>query len=127
MINTDWKYDNGSTPVTNLTCGTQFEATGNTTYRSLLQYPYAAGFSNVTSGESTVCGACYVLEWAGNYVGVQIIDGAEEYGGTETFTLSGEAYDWLLLNETTSPVVTGTIVDGPFACPEHQKFVAINP
>lgn len=100
-------YDEPSTLVTILTCGEQLKALGYTTLGSLPGYPYIGGSANVTDGDASSpnCGECALINFAGAFATVLLVDHADE-----GIVVSEEVMQWLAPN--------GNVTDYPYGTAE---------
>lgn len=107
------KYSDSSASVDILTCGAQLAAEGYTTLGSI--GGNIAGFANVTSPDSSLCGKCFVLEYAGAFLNIVVVDTADN-----GFVTTEGAYDnWVGNLAGQSPIpssVDARVVEGPSSC-----------
>jgi len=99
-------YDNSGASLDTVTCGSTLEAQGYTTFGSLPGFPLIGGFSNITGPESSECGMCAVLGYAGGFVTVMFIDSAEN-----GLVLSEVAMAQLVGNVTEYPIIDARILE----------------
>ncbi|EED79536.1 predicted protein [Postia placenta Mad-698-R] len=85
-------YDEASTPVDELTCGAQLKALGYTTLGSLPGFPYIGGSANVTDADAAKrgCGECVLINFAGAFAKVLVVDHADE-----GIVVSEQTMQWL--------------------------------
>ncbi|KAH9910483.1 uncharacterized protein B0H18DRAFT_1046061 [Fomitopsis serialis] len=104
------KYTDTDASVDILTCGSQLAAEGYTTVGAIPGN--IAGFANITSTDSSLCGQCYTLEYAGAFLTIRVVDTAE----TGFVTTKG-AYETLTGNQTPiPPSVDARVLEGPTSC-----------
>ncbi|KAF9815285.1 hypothetical protein IEO21_04648 [Rhodonia placenta] len=98
-------YDEPSALVTVLTCGEQLKTLGYTTLGSLPGYPYIGGSVNVTDGDASSpnCGECALINFAGAFATVLLVDHADE-----GIVVSEEVMQWLAPNGNVSDYPYGT-------------------
>ena len=107
------RYSDGGASVDILTCGAQLAAEGYTTIGSIGSN--IAGFVNVTSPNSSLCGECFVLEYAGAFLNIIVVDTA-----SDGFVTTQAAYDnWvgsLAGQKPIPPSVDARVLGGPSNC-----------
>ncbi|KZT66200.1 hypothetical protein DAEQUDRAFT_477888 [Daedalea quercina L-15889] len=106
----DQQFEDASASVDTLTCGPVLSAEGYATIGSISGN--LAGFANVTSAESPLCGQCVVLGWQGRDVTVRIVDTSSEGG----FVVTGETYEELVGSPIVPGIYQAQIVEGPYSC-----------
>ena len=107
------KYSDDNASVDILTCGAQLAAEGYTTIGSI--QGNIAGFANVTGPDSSLCGECFALEYAGAFLDIVVVDTAED-----GFVTTQGAYDnWVGVLAGQNPIppsVDARVVEGPYDC-----------
>ncbi|KAH9837568.1 uncharacterized protein C8Q71DRAFT_722916 [Rhodofomes roseus] len=104
------KYTDTNASVDTLTCGDQLAAEGYATVGAIPGN--IAGFANITSTDSSLCGKCYVLEYAGAFLTVRVVDTAGD-----GFVVTKGAYETLTGNQAPiPPSVDARVLEGPTSC-----------
>lgn len=103
----NYSYDISSTSVESLTCGSQLKAQGYATLGDIPHYPSIGASENVTDANSAACGTCILLQFAGNFASVLVVNHTDE--GMVT---SEQTMEWLVPegNITQYPTVVADIL-----------------